>query len=465
MGLIALGEPVLAQEPAKGPVIPYDGVEVFTYLLKQQRFTPVKAVSDLAALPANQTLVIIFGAAGVVERLPLATFLNKGGAVLVASDHAGTLQPWGVMIGNEKVAQIAELAYRNVPDCPLVTSLSAHRPAEFHAPVRGLATNRPTFFFQPIGRPGNRRLQPLADFPRKCHLARVPNLRVPQDLRLPELRFMLYDEGTPNSPAPSVLLPGHGLFTNGMMLQSDNDNFDFAVDCLRWLGTAPDGKPRAHALFIVDGDVVRSFDVSLKARVPPIPVPTIQLVNRLLHGAEQEGLVIRILNDSVNVQSVAAWALRILTILLMLYGIKKLGEVRYHPESRSTLLFGPFARPPDVSSLLLQRHQSQIDQGALGEEARALVRQWYVEVCGIPATDWTSQPDIAAPEFDVAGSWWERFRMRRRTDRLWELATQRAAGVHSWRDLVRLTRWLKELSDAVHEGRLCFVGCSAVENS
>ena len=35
-----------------------------------------------------------------------------------------------------------------------------------------------------------------------------------------------------------------GLFANGMLLQRDADNFDFTVDCLRWLGQRPDKKPR-----------------------------------------------------------------------------------------------------------------------------------------------------------------------------------------------------------------------------
>ena len=71
-----------------------------------------------------------------------------------------------------------------------------------------------------------------------------------------------------------MVIAGHGLFTNGMLLQADNDNFEFAVTCLRWLGDGPDG-PRRQALFIVDGEVIQTFDGSLKPPLPPLlpPVP------------------------------------------------------------------------------------------------------------------------------------------------------------------------------------------------
>ena len=32
------------------------------------------------------------------------------------------------------------------------------------------------------------------------------------------------------------LMPGHGVFMNGMMVQQDNHNFAFAWNCVNWLG-------------------------------------------------------------------------------------------------------------------------------------------------------------------------------------------------------------------------------------
>src|SRR5205085_1935806 len=118
----------------------------------------------------------------------------------------------------------------------------------------------------------------------------------------------------------------------------DIDNFFFADNCLRWLLRGPDDAPRTHVLFVVDGQVTRSFDVSLKPPLPPIPLPTVQLVNQLVSGVEREGLVFRILQDHVDVRRVAGITSIGLTILLMVYGIKKLTEQRYHAETRSVLL-------------------------------------------------------------------------------------------------------------------------------
>ena len=52
-----------------------------------------------------------------------------------------------------------------------------------------------------------------------------------------------------------LVVAGHGMFMNGMMVQSDNDNFDFANNAVRWLRESSTGIRRGGAFFVVDSEV------------------------------------------------------------------------------------------------------------------------------------------------------------------------------------------------------------------
>jgi len=266
-----------------------------------------------------------------------------------------------------------------------------------------------------------------------------------------------------DDPGKALVIAGHGLFTNGMLLQPDNDNFEFAVSCLRWLGDGPDGK-RRHVLFVVDGDAIQSFDGSLKPPLPPISVPTIQLVNQLLHGLEREGFFVQLLRDNFDVRVAARLTIMLLTVLLLLYGAKKLTEQRHRSEAGAALLLGPYAPVVVPSPLLHQRYLSQVQHDALWEEGRALARQWFAAMEVMPFAAW-NQAAAAPPEIETDGGWWARRRLRHEVDRLWQLARGLKPATLSWRELVRLTQALQALNRAVEQGHLRFRGCSTAEIS
>jgi hypothetical protein len=456
---------VVAQEPAPVPSIPFDGTEVFCYLLKD-KFTPVPSIAGLRDVRAEDLLIILFGrpdALGPIRQQvggDLAAFQAGGGSLLIASDYPdnGRLAALGVAISGTPVDQAVGRAYRNTEACPLLTEYPLRGPPLFGSLVgHGLATNRPHF----IGLRDKGRALPLVSFPDDCFAQTGGGWR---RLEGPDYHYVVEVRSAAEHPGRCLVIAGHGLFTNGMLLQTDNDNFDFAVSCRNWLREGPAGRPaRRHALLVVDGEVVPSFDVSLKPPTPPVPMPTIQVVNRLLHGLEREGFFIRLLEDSVDVRAAARVGLLLLTVALMLYGAKKLTEVRHRPEPGGVLLVGPFAAPAGPQALIRQRHQSQIARAGLWEEARALARQWFLETCGVPPTDW-DRPAPAPPDFEADGSFWERLRLRRQFTHVWELAAGRTPARLTWAELVRLTSTLQELAEAVHEGRLRLVGCSPAEN-
>ena len=58
-----------------------------------------------------------------------------------------------------------------------------------------------------------------------------------------------------------LVLSDQSVFINGMMLQPDNDNFDFAYNCVNWL-TGPG--QRKQVLLLDQGIAITSFDVPVK---------------------------------------------------------------------------------------------------------------------------------------------------------------------------------------------------------
>ncbi len=450
----------LAQEGPSEPTLPVDGVEVFRYLLSNRQLAAVPDVAALADVEPDETLVVFFGSIrGVTDRLPqsrrLDEFLRQGGSALIASDmpDQARLATLGVRVSGFPMRQHEPRAgYRDNPECPLLTTFQTPA-APLVQGIRRLATNRPSYLHLARGS----MLRAVATFPPGCS---------PNPFRDRDVAYE-YIAATPALGRPAgrvVVLAGHGLFTNGMLLQTDNDNFDFAVNCLDWLREGPGGRPRSHALFVVDGEVIPSFAVPLRPPLPPLPVPTVQLVNQLLHGMEREGLLIELLRDSVDVRATAGYWLLGMTMLLLLYGAKRLAEQRYHPEKGSVLAVGPYATAAGEAPLSDRRRGGQIEHAAFGAEARALARQWFFEVCGIAPADWDRAPP---PEDEprTAGGWWAGFTLRRQYARVRRVAAGSAPAAFSWGELVRLTAVLQELHRAVREGRLRLPGCSPAENS
>ena len=475
-----------AQQDDKRPAIPFEGYEVFSYLLKARGYKPVASIADLNRLDSPDTLVILFGELKSLNQLNnhirnLGAFQDVGGSLLIASDFAHDLPDYGVRIAGVVPNQYDDQAYRETRECPLIEKLEPDAPTPFRPLTKGLATNRPSYFTSVFIAAGRRprAVKPLAGFqvwdkPANAKFP-VPLERVPvigRSLRLPDGRFILpyaYAADTDRDTAGrALLIAGNGGFTNGMLLQSDNDNFTFAAQCLEWLGKNPGGKPRRHALFIVNGKVIDSFDVDLKPPplpLPPLPTPTMAVVNHLLHGVQKERLLLHILEESMPARIAVRAGLIALTLLLLCYGAKKVIELRHHAERGSVLLAGPYAVPPDTALLVEQRARSQIECNALGAEARALVRAWFLEECAIPVANWDGDSTGSLPVAELAGGWWERRRVRRQIDHLVWLAGPAFPAVCAWTDMVRLTKTLQALTVLVQQGRLRVVGCSPGENS
>src|ERR1022692_1017083 len=78
-------------QDADVPTIPYEGVHLFCHILHQNQMTPIGSFAEALKDPKHTT-IIIFGNPAFLNKIKsadhlLKTFLDKGGSLLIATDH------------------------------------------------------------------------------------------------------------------------------------------------------------------------------------------------------------------------------------------------------------------------------------------------------------------------------------------------------------------------------------------
>jgi hypothetical protein len=308
---------VQAQESERRTVA-FEGTELFAQVLHSLGMRPIAGIST-QELPPKETLIVVFGDPDIVnKKIEPATgglnrFLKEGGNLLIATDYQYPFLGTTVFVPGDKVVQNPNHGlppYRQTPECPWLGPDAGSHPL-FHLLQRGIATNCPS---QVILSRNRIPLQPLLDFPPQI------NLTIAQH----------YMVGSPKSAPPhgrALFIAGHGMFMNGMMVQLDNDNFDFTVNAIRWLREKESGK-RTRVLFVVDGAIITDFSLHLAP-----PLPTTAVLNQMLRGLEEERFFQHLLESFLPPHRLIALTLAIGTFVLLLYGAKKLMEGRDQRES------------------------------------------------------------------------------------------------------------------------------------
>lgn len=468
VALLAIANIVSAQEPAKKKfeiTVPYDGVELFARLLDDAGLTPIKTLDELAATPAEKSILIVFGDPTPLELLEtrrggVGEFLDRGGAVLIASDRKFSFAKIPSLgLGQTEIGQgdltnhMRHLTFQGQHQCPII-SLPDNSPDPDHLILKGIrdkiATNCP-------GEINIRRgLEPLLKLPR--FTAPEGYLRNMRDDPVGVIRkdpTGVFDElgqdRTYMAVSPDrrlAVVAGHGVFMNCLAVRKDIANGPFADKLIEWLKE----KKRSRVCFLHEGEAVTNFKLPL-AGPPRPPIPSVEAINKILDVIQNEQLLQKVIDNSevFGPERIATTALYVATLGLLFYGAKKYFQSRWTLEAApSPLEGGAKLKPP----LIVQRQRELARKNELGEPAQALARDWFGSYASL-----TLRPGQPLPKmtYQVKAGLLQRFKLARQVDSLWALAGDPHPRGWTSKRLHGLTAILEELSLAVIAGEIEFV--------
>jgi hypothetical protein len=425
-------------QPNGGGITP-EGTEAFRAILHRMKLEPVHKLADLRKLKPEETLLVVFGVNTLGKQISMAVdsvgqFIERGGAVLVATDHpTGERYGWQV----DGAAVMDEIApYRGIfKSCPRILDIKVPHPLS-DGIRSGIVTNHPSFL-ERIRK--STPLERLATFPKTALVPGGPRGGLP---------FMV---GSKDGGTERVLiLAGHGVFMNMLLAQPDNDNVTFAFNCARWLSQAPGGGKRKYAFFVENGSVATKFDFGLTGP-PRLPLPPTQVLNRMIRGLEEEDFFNRLLRNLFTRNEILRAALVFCSLGLALYGGWRLIGARQRSESAIPLP-GASLTPAEEHSLLTQRRNAMTERGNFAEAAAGLVRSFFAEFAPAAVTV-PLQRKQRVPPFQAQGVWLKRVRLTGQIGYLWRIAIGEAGAV-SARDLKRLPAILDRVAAALQQGRL-----------
>jgi hypothetical protein len=418
--------------------------QAFRYILDGMRLQPVQDISSMGADPAHE-LIILMGETGDLARVPggAKSFVEKGGALFVATDRAShpTLQrDFRIRVSGLKVLITdIEQAYRGAVNCPIVEARKDDPPI-FQGLSR-VATNRASFLTL------SNLSEALAVFPDGCVVERLPF--APGAYKGGRLPFAI---GKTTGKGRLLVLSDHSVFINEMMMQqeNDNDNFDFAYNCLDWL---TESGHRRQVYFEFEGAVVSDFNVPL---LPPgrLPDLTGDIMDKLGAAIEDDGLLDKILYEHLDQRHFLAGLLIGLTLLIAVFGLHRLSQSIQEPldSELSTVTATPDTA---VGALVSRRHEAMLRHGNLSEAAGELARHALADI-GAPLTGEhvPIEPSSWPPRIIVQGGWRQCRQLREMVMHFWQLANSQPASRVSPRQYSRLVRQAAQLRAAYHQGRL-----------
>lgn len=447
-GLFLMGQaPAFAQNVK----VPFElGNHAFRYVMHSLELEPR---TDESQLDAN-TILIVLGETDVLDsdKIPggLADFLKNGGALLVATDRA-TEHKWQKLFhlhfeeGFIRAPGGTKLAYKDNEECPFVTPTQVQDPPIFQNLRQGVATNRPISLVN-----SSATLKTLAVFDPRCKAeGRIirPTQRSPGGLP--------FAVGGTMGAGRVIVLADHSVFINEMMIQTDNDNFDFAYACVHWL---MEGEKRKHVLFLDEGEPVTNFDVPVT--LTDVPMPPIEVLNQMLVKLEQEDFFNRLILGNNPGQRMGD-ILRVLTIVLTTavtgFGCYHFLHARHHSESGEPLFSTKVAQQsPDVA-LVTQRHLDMVKADNFWEAAHHLAREWFETVVPglLVKVAETTGPRSGFLSITVDAGWWRRWAWEKKVKGAWQLAAGPSRKLTA-AEFARFVTQLDEIKAAQARGLLHF---------
>ena len=453
---LILAPPIRAQDE-KRVTLPFDGPDVFCHVLYSKGLKPLTTFSDAVSDPAN-SMIIVFGdvRAKHIQDFPgadLKPFLDKGGSLFVATDYRFPLHDLAVSVTGMPVLRPEDQCFGGAPSCPwleydapVMEDIKDPRTHPLFGLLQGkLATNGPSNLRVMTGSP----LHGMLFFPR----GGLQRKDFPKAAFGPPPVHLACSPKDAPPAGRAVIIAGHGMFMNGMMLQPDTDNLAFAINIVNWLRDGTKAAKRGQALLIVDGKAITDFDRNLTPPPPPIPMPTVAMLNRLLRGLEDEGFFHwgfkQLLGDQY--ERVVPMVFALGTCVLLLYGGKKFLEGRAILETGVPMMVGAPTVAGNTGPRTQQRRQALSRQADAGYEARSLAHLWLQSELGFTPEQWAMSDSLQAR---VSGFAWMRWRLQKQVAVVLQLANATSPLTVSRSQFAALVHSLPTLSRALQDGRL-----------
>ena len=426
------------------------------YILSRLNLEPLASANELDGLDPSQVVIIVLGQPWPLDHLSGSlSFVKNGGSLLLATDRRTTAlkAAFGITVDGRLLAIEASsaLAFRHLTGCPFVIAREGGEPPIFQGYSK-LATNRPSFLEMRKNALTTGIVRPLAELPKECQI---------EEDKGPLGRSPIFAAGGVVGKGRLLVLADHSVFINDMMLQPDNDNFDFALKALQWLTSPPKsgGAAPSRVLFVDEGTVVTDFNVPLKSS-PGIPVPTAEALNQLLVGTESDNVFNRLILRRFSVGQVLSLLVLALTGVLLTYGGVRIAQSSHGIDRQAPLAVLNAGAAIPSPGLIDQRHQAMLREGKLWEAAREIARQNLRALGGTQRAAVNLNPShggsggALVPQIIVAGNLARRRYLRNLALHLWALAYTEKPRLLSVAEFRRVVAESNELARASREGAL-----------
>ncbi|HEV8059646.1 MAG TPA: DUF4350 domain-containing protein [Gemmataceae bacterium] len=423
---------------------------IFRRLFHNQGCKPIILLSKLTEDPP-ETVLVVLGDRAILRNIPLLDYLRGGGSVLIASDRQverDDLSLFGldlVGIGRRFVHVEAKEGYHELPDCPFVVP-THDGPPLFKIGEETLdkvATNKSGYLIA-----GNTPLKVIARFSPQANYGthRVDN----------DPAGLIFAMGAEIGAGRVLIMADHSVFINAMLWQNDNQNLDFAFNCVDWLTE----HGRRQRVFFSDEGVKRTtFELPLKEiPAPPLPPPEVLVAafDQVMAGLERENRfnnLIAQLSEGMSQRRVITLTILSLSCLMGLFALHRLTSAKHRRET------GIVPLTATVESLHLGqpihelRTQSLAKQDNYWEAAHELAIDIFEPILA------TAGPGSRL-QVDFAGSFWERRAWRRQVRAVWRLAVDPKPRRWTRRQWLRLHGLDQVLRHEIASGTIAFVPAS-----
>jgi hypothetical protein len=447
------------------------GTHLFRHILEEHglhsRSNPARspdrqlreALTELFDDP-DQKLLIVLGDVRKIGQysIDLRRFVRQGGAVLLATDRdaGGNGTTFGARIHGDlvRVRSGSPASYKGTEDCIFIKPIGQGSPFFNNLTLRGklsrVATNRPGYLtLSPNGK--DEQLQVVALFPDDASVDNQPG---------GPLAFAAageWDQGR------ILVLADHSVFINAMLAQTDNENYEFAENCINWLR---DGNRRNEVILLDEGAYQSDFALPLPQLAPP-PIESFSM-DRLVHaadeaivGMEEENVFDTLLlgasrSDSEGNDRLSS-ILVVATLGLAAYALTRLVQARHRFEPGTPLLADGVRQLVSGVNLPQQRQRALLQQGNYWETARSLAREVFGALAAETAAGRIATFPGACPLVVQAMGRWQRRRLGAAVQRLWRLAQSSEPALISVQRLKRLKKDAALVAQAMADGRLASV--------